>query len=296
MQRALSGVVSLGFVLALGGIVSAAEPELTPLWPDGAPGALGSEASDIPGLWISRADPQTANGAAVVVLPGGGYQHLAVGHEGHEIAAWLNARGITAAVVKYRLAPRYRHPAPLQDAARAMRFVRAHASEWNVDPRRVGVMGFSAGGHLAATVSTHFDAGDPDSADPIERQSSRPDFSILCYPVISLKENFTHGGSRRNLLGENPDAELVESLSNETQVSEQTPPTFLFQTNADKPVPAENCIAYFLALRKHNVPVELHVYQEGRHGVGLAADDPVLSTWSERLADWLKANGFLDNR
>jgi hypothetical protein len=158
---------------------------------------------------------------------------------------------------------------------------------------RVGVMGFSAGGHLASTVSTHFDAGKSDSGDPIERHSSRPDFSILCYPVISFVADFSHRGSARNLLGENPDPALLDSLSNETQVTDQTPPTFLFHTGEDKGVPVQNCLVYYRALVEHGVPAELHVYQNGPHGVGLAPGDPVLSTWKERLRDWLQVNGFL---
>ncbi|MCA9082275.1 MAG: alpha/beta hydrolase, partial [Planctomycetaceae bacterium] len=191
--------------------------------------------------------------------------------------------------------PKYHHPAPLNDASRAVRYVRAHAEELKVDPHRVGIMGFSAGGHLASTVSTHYDAGNADSADPVAKQSSRPDFSILCYPVISLRSSFGHAGSRRNLLGENPPQELVESLSNETQINKETPPTFLFHTGEDKGVPVMNSIVYYQALVEHGVPAELHVYQQGPHGVGLAPKNPILNTWKDRLADWLKANNFLAN-
>jgi hypothetical protein len=171
--------------------------------------------------------------------------------------------------------------------------MRAHADELGTAADRVGVMGFSAGGHLASTVSTHFDAGKADSEDPIERHSSRPDFAILCYPVISFVADFSHRGSARNLLGENPDPGLLESLSNDTQVTDETPPTFLFHTGEDKGVPVQNCLVYYRALVEHGVPAELHVYQNGPHGVGLAPGDPVLSTWKERLHDWLQVSGFL---
>jgi len=228
-----------------------------------------------------------------VVCPGGGYGHLASDHEGQQVARWLNSIGVTAAVLKYRLGPKYHHPAPLQDVQRAIRHVRAHAAELSVDPERVGVMGFSAGGHLASTVSTHFDAGSPEATDPIERMSCRPDFSILCYPVISFEASYTHRGSVKNLLGEDPDPALVHSLSNETQVTAETPPAFVFHTAEDTGVPPQNAVAYYQALLEHKIPAELHIYENGPHGVGLAAGDPVLSTWTERLADWLKQSGFL---
>ena len=266
-------------------------PEPVLLWPDGAPGAVGDEDVDRPSLRIYPADKP--NGAAVVVCPGGGYGGLATDHEGHQVAKWLNTIGVTAAVLKYRLGPRYRHPAPLNDVQRAIRYVRTHAESLQVASSRIGVMGFSAGGHLASTVSTHFDDGNPEATDPIDRSSCRPDFTVLGYPVVSLREPFAHKGSRRNLLGENPDPELVDSLSNETQVTAQTPPAFLFHTSEDKGVPVENSLAYFQALRTHDVPAELHVYQNGPHGVGLGIVDPVLFTWKERLADWLRTNAFL---
>jgi len=282
-----------GVTALLGTAVQAADPEPIPLWANGAPGAVGTEDKDVPMLRFYPADPSNATGACVEVLPGGGYGALAVAHEGKQIAEWFNSFGVSAAVVTYRLGPRYRHPAPLQDAQRGIRYLRAHAEELKIDPRRIGVMGFSAGGHLASTVSTLFDAGDANSADPIARQSSRPDFSILCYPVISLKSSFTHGGSKRNLLGDTPAQELVDSLSTETRVTRETPPTFIFHTTEDKAVPVQNALVYYEACVKNDVPVELHVYQKGRHGVGLAPDDPVLTTWKERLADWLKINNVL---
>ncbi len=266
-------------------------PEAVLLWPHGALGAVGDEDADRPSIRIYEADEP--NGCGVLICPGGGYGGLAFDHEGHQIAKWFNTIGVTGVVLKYRLGRRYQHPAPLNDVQRAIRYVRTHAKELQVAPNRIGVMGFSAGGHLASTASTHFDDGDPDASDPIDRASSRPDFTVLGYPVISFKEPFTHTGSRRNLLGDDPDPKLVASLSNETQVNEQTPPAFLFHTSEDKAVPPQNSLAYYAACIKHGVPAELHIYQNGPHGVGLGIADPVLFTWKERLADWLQTNSFL---
>jgi acetyl esterase/lipase len=273
-------------------------PRVELLWPKGAPGAVGGEDRDKPSLTIYLPPADTATGTAVVVCPGGGYGGLAVRHEGTEVAKWLNAHGVAAFVLKYRLGPRYHHPAPLQDAQRALRTVRARAAEWKVGPGRVGIWGFSAGGHLASTAATHFDAGKADADDPIERAGCRPDFLILAYPVITLKPPYYHKGSRDNLLGNNPSDELVNSLCNDEQVTAQTPPTFLFHTSEDTAVPPENSLLFYAALRRHKVPAELHVYEKGRHGVGLAnglgsPNDPVLTTWKERLADWMKGRGLL---
>jgi acetyl esterase/lipase len=232
-------------------------------------------------------------GTGIVVCPGGGYGTLALEHEGRQIAEWVNSLGVAAFVLRYRLGPRYHHPAPMQDVQRALRFVRNKAGEFGVAPNRIGVWGFSAGGHLASTAGTHFDTGDPTAADPVDRVSSRPDFMILAYPVISLVTEYAHSGSCRNLLGDSPDTKLVESLSNERMVTADTPPTFLFHTNEDKGVPAENSVLFYLALRKAGVPAEIHIYERGRHGVGLARTDPVLSTWSARLSDWLGVRGLL---
>lgn len=270
-----------------------AADELTPLWPEGAPGKVGDEAADKPGLWIYPAAKDHNSGTAVVVCPGGGYGVHAVDHEGTQVARWLNSIGVNAYVLKYRLAPRYRHPAPMQDVQRAIQYVRANAEKNGVSPKRIGIMGFSAGGHLASTCATHFLDAKPDAADPIEKVSSRPDFAVLCYPVITMTESFGHGGSRKNLLGENPDAELAKFVSSELQVTPQTPPTFLFHTGEDTGVPVENSLAFYAACRKHKVPAELHVYQFGPHGVGLAPADPALSTWKDRLHDWLRGSGFL---
>jgi acetyl esterase/lipase len=268
-------------------------PRMELLWPGGAPGALGDADEDKPAVTIYPADPSRAVGTAVVVCPGGGYGMLASDHEGAQVARWLNTLGVTALVLRYRLGPRYHHPSMLVDAQRAVRYARSHASDLGVAPDRVGILGFSAGGHLASTAGTHFDDGDPHAADPIERAGSRPDFMVLGYPVITLEPPYAHEGSRQNLLGDAPDPKLVESLSNEKQVTARTPPTFLFHTTDDDAVPVENSVMFYLALRKAGVPAEMHLYAHGTHGVGLAPADPVLSTWPARAADWLKVIGML---
>jgi acetyl esterase/lipase len=268
-------------------------PKVELLWPDSAPGALGSGEEDKPSLSIYLPPADKANGTAVVVCPGGGYQHLAVDHEGDQIARWLNSFGVTAFMLKYRIAPRYHHPAPLQDAQRAIRTVRARAQEWHLRPDRIGIWGFSAGGHLASTAGTHFDAGNPSAADAIERAGSRPDFMILSYAVISFTTDYVHKGSRKNLIGENPDPKLAESLSNELQVTAQTPPTFLFHTTTDQTVPVENSVLFYMALRKAGVPAEMHIYANGPHGVGLAVTDLALSSWPRRLEEWMQGRGLL---
>jgi acetyl esterase/lipase len=263
------------------------------LWPDGAPGALGIEAVDRPKITVYLAPADKATGAAVVVCPGGGYAVVAADHEGRQVAEWLNSLGVSAFVLQYRLGPRYHHPAPLHDAQRALRMVRARAKEWGVDPARVGILGFSAGGHLASSAATHFDDGDPDAADPVDRASSRPDFAVLGYPVISLTTAAAHSGSRRNLLGEEPDPPLVWKMSTELQVTPRTPPTFLFHTDDDPGVPVENSLLFFQAMKRAGVPGELHVFAHGRHGVGLAPEDPVLSEWPKLCARWMEGLGLL---
>ncbi|MGH7972126.1 MAG: alpha/beta hydrolase [Limisphaerales bacterium] len=244
-----------------------------PLWPNGAPGALGNADKDIPTLTVYLPEPGQATGAAIVICPGGGYGMLA-SHEGVDYARFLNEQGIAGFVLKYRLGSAgYRHPTMLLDAARAVRAVRARAAEWKVDPKRIGLMGSSAGGHLASTLLTHFDAGKADSTDPIERQSSRPDLGILCYAVITMGQ-FTHEGSKRNLLGDHPSPELVRNLSNELQVTKDTPPCFLWHTWEDPVVPVENTLQFAQALRRAGVPFDLHIYQKGGHGLGLGAPYP----------------------
>jgi len=264
------------------------------LWPEGAPGSLGKEPGDIPTITPYLPPKEKVTGAAVIVCPGGGYTHLA-DHEGGPVAEWLNTLGVTAFVLKYRLGPRYHHPAPLQDAARAIRLVRSRAAEWGLDPQRIGILGFSAGGHLASTAGTHFDSGKPDDADAIERVSSKPNLMILIYPVITMRDK-THAGSKKNLLGENPSAELVALLSNEEQVTKETPPTFLVHTQTDTAVPVENSLVFVAALRKAGVPFEFHLYERGPHGFGLGVKDPILATWPDRCADWLRVHGFVAAR
>jgi len=262
------------------------------LWPQGAPGAMGKDEIDKPSIDIYPVTAVNKVPTAGVVLPGGSYMHLANDHEGKQIAVWLNKLGITAFVLKYRLGPKYHHPVELEDAQRAIRYARLHAKEYGYDPNRIGIWGFSAGGHLAATAGTHFDNGKSDGADVIDRQSSRPDFMILAYPVITLTEPYAHRTSRESLLGPSPDPALIELLSNEKQVTAKTPPAFLFHTGDDTVVPVENSVLFYEALKKAGVSAELHIYPHGEHGVGLAQNDPVLKTWPDRLADWLKAQNF----
>jgi acetyl esterase/lipase len=221
---------------------------------------------------------------------------VAADHEGKQVAEWLNSLGVSAFVLQYRLGERYRHPAPFQDAQRAIRMVRSRAKEWAVDPKRVGILGFSAGGHLASTAATHFDDGRRDAADPVEREGSRPDFAVLCYAVISLVDPVAHSGSRRHLLGDSPDPALVELLSNERQVTARTPPTFLWHTADDSAVPVANSLLFFEALTRAGVPGELHVFPHGRHGLGLAPGDPAVSQWSRLCAVWMEGLGLLKKR
>ena len=268
-------------------------PKTELLWPTAAPVALGNEDADKPSLTIYLPDSSQASGSGVVVCPGGGYGMLAVDHEGKQVAQWLTARGVVAFVLKYRLGPRYHHPVELGDAQRAIRYARYHAAEYGIGPEKIGIWGFSAGGHLASTAGTHFDSGNSGASDPIDRVGSRPDFMILCYPVISFTTPYVHRGSMRNLLGDNPDPKLAGSLSNETQVTPQTPPTFLFHTDSDDGVPAENSVLFYLALRKAGVPAEIHIYERGPHGVGLAPFDPILSSWTRRLEGWMRLHTWM---
>ncbi|MFV2067965.1 MAG: alpha/beta hydrolase [Pirellulales bacterium] len=289
--------VHLLVVLAVGlvpGDLHAGTPSKELLWPDGAPGAKGNEDRDRPTLTIYLPPSEQANGAAVVVCPGGGYGGVAMDHEGHAIGKWFTSFGVAALIVDYRHRGKgYGHPAPLQDAQRAIRTVRARASEWHIDPHRIGIMGFSAGGHLASTAGTHFDGGNPQATDLVERASSRPDFMILCYAVIALDEPFTHRGSQINLVGKDADPALVKSLSNEKQVTAETPPTFLWHTSEDQSVPAENSLQFYRALQRAHVPAELHIYAHGRHGVGLAASVPGTSAWPEACRAWMAGQGLL---
>jgi len=262
------------------------------LWPDGAPGAIGTEEVDRPTLTIFLPDKRHATGAGVIVCPGGAYTVLAIDHEGQQVAQRLNSMGVAGFVLKYRLGPRYHYPAPLDDAQRAIRYVRAHAREYGLATNRIGILGFSAGGHLASTAGTHFEAGKSQTSDEIDQQSCRPDFMVLCYPVISLGAN-GHSYSKKMLLGDNPDPKLVELLSNEKQVTTNTPPAFIWHTSEDYGVSPENSILFYQALQKTRVPVESHFFAFGPHGIGLASGDSTAISWPELLALWLRRSGFL---
>ncbi|MBI1370040.1 MAG: prolyl oligopeptidase family serine peptidase [Planctomycetes bacterium] len=280
-------------VIAQAGLGAASPPpegiERIKLWPDGAPDAKGEGELDTPTIDLYLPDADKANGTAVVVYPGGGYGGLAMGHEGMDIGRFYQAHGVAAFVTRYRLGSTgYRHPVEMHDAQRAIRWVRAHAEQYKIDPKRIGVMGFSAGGHLAGSVTTHYDAGDPNAADPIDRVSCRPDFSVLCYGVLSMDEKITHMGSRKNLLGDNPPQELVDEMSAEKQVTKDTPPVFIFHTSDDGAVPVMNSVRFYIACHEAGVPAEMHIFRTGRHGVGLAANDPKLNLWPELLVRWMQ--------
>jgi acetyl esterase/lipase len=245
-----------------------------------------------PDITVYMPSQRAATGQAVIICPGGGYVNLSYSWEGSDVAKLLNAKGITAIVLKYRL-PNSKsnitpHLSPLMDAKRAIRLVRANAARWNINPSKVGIMGFSAGGHLASTLGTHFDNGDANAADTVERFSSRPDFMVLVYPVISMSKPIMHAGSRNNLIGANADSSLARLYSNELQVTKQTPPTFLVHATDDKTVPVENSLLMYQALKDNGVPVEMHIYPTGGHGFGLALGKGYLETWTDRLVDWLR--------
>ena len=298
MIRRTSAIVILciaSATFALGQVAHdlTAEPQTILLWQNGAPGALGQGEDDQPTITVYRPWGHNLSGTAVVVAPGGSYGFLASNHEGRQVANWFNAMGITAFVLKYRLGPRYHHPIELGDAQRAIRLVRSRATEFEISPARIGMMGFSAGGHLASTTATHFDGGNPAAADPIDRAGSRPDFVILGYPVITLEAPYAHQGSIKNLLGDHADPKLVEELSSDLHVTAQTPPTFVFATSDDDVVPVENSVSFYVALHKAGVPAELHVFERGPHGVGLALGNPALGKWPALLADWMRQRGLL---
>ncbi len=263
------------------------------LWPNGAPGALGNNDCDKPSLTVYKPSAN-ATGAAMIICAGGSYEFLA-DHEGHDYALFLNQYGVTCFVLKYRLGSAgYRHPCMLWDAARAVRTVRSHATEWGLDPNRIGIMGSSAGGNLTATLLTQFDAGNPKAADPVDRLSSRPDLGVLCYPVITMGPN-THEGSRDNLLGPSASPDMIAKLSAEQNVTPQTPPCFLWHTWEDASVKAENPLAFADALRRNQVPFDLHIYQKGTHGIGLVDKQPPFKNahpWARDLVFWLQAQGF----
>jgi len=291
---ALAGFAALvGVIFGLAAPLRAVEigPEIR-LWEHEAPGALGTRPIDIPTLIVYRPEGSKRNGASMVVVPGGGYSYLAEPGNGQTYAEWLAANGITAYVLHYRMGPIYHHPVQLNDAARAVRLVRSFARRDGLDPARVGVMGSSAGGHLAATVATQFNAAATGASDPIDRESARPDLAVLCYPVISFGE-FAHVGSRTMLLGHDPPADLVRSLSTELQVTKDTPPCFLWHTGEDKSVPVENSLLFAAALRRAGVPFSLHVYETGPHGLGMGRPGRPAPPWQDQLLYWFKERKFV---
>lgn len=276
-----------------------------PLWLDGTvPGAFGIEATDTPTLTVFPVPEGRANGgAAVIVFPGGGYW-IHADHEADPLALWANDDlGATGFVLRYRLGQHgYRHPIMLGDAQRAVRTVRSRAVEFGIDTKKIGVLGFSAGGHLAATLATHHDAGDPNAADPIERESCRPDFAVLVYPVISFVADYAHAGSAEQLLGKSPDPELLRLLSTDTQVTPETPPCYLVHSTDDSGVPVQNSLSFAMALANNGVPFGMSVFAHGGHGYGMADGqttgahtakaDPYLRRWPSDCADWLRKMGF----
>lgn len=281
------------FVLALASTTRSANlPETVLLWPAGAPGALGTTDGDKPSLDVYRPTGAVI-GTAVVVVPGGSYERLMLDHEGAQVAHWLNDRGVAAFVLHYRVAPRYSYPAPIQDGQRALRYVRAHAEEYGVRPDRIGIWGFSAGGHLAASVATHFGRGKAEAVDPVERVSDRPDFAVLAYGVLSMEADITHPTSRRNLLGPNPEPSLIEQFSNEKQVTRDTPPCFLFHTGNDSVVPVENTVRFYVTLQRLGIPAELHIFEQGDHGAGLGQSNPQLRVWPDLLEGWMRLHGWI---
>ena len=308
MNRCFTPLLALGLITASFAAMPDPNPLVLPLWTGSPPnpqpaGKPEERVQETQILWIRHVENPSvevrlpargnATGQAVVVCPGGAYAGLAYDWEGTDFAGWLNNHGIAAIILRYRLpvdgdVAHQKWLVPLLDAQRALRLTRAHAAEWGINPAKVGIMGFSAGGHLASTAGTHFDAGDAAAADPVDRLGSRPDFMILVYPVISMLPPATHGGSRRNLLGENPPEELVRQYCNELQVTAETPPTFLVHAGDDGAVPVANSLLFYQALVAHKVPAELHVYPHGGHGFSLALTKGRLQDWTQVCARWLK--------
>jgi acetyl esterase/lipase len=257
------------------------------LWPNGVPGALGDAEADKPRLYPFVVQTKSTS-AAVLVIPGGGYQHVAIGHEGFQYARWLNTQGVTAFVLDYRVAP-YKYPVEIQDGMRAMRYVRTHAADYGIDTNRIGVWGSSAGGHLASTLGVHGNdaAPLPEKTDSADQADARPNFMVLSYPVIDMQASIAHVGSMKNLLGETPDPQMQQKFSNQLNVNAQTPMTFLFATTGDATVPVENSLDFYRALERAHVPVEIHIYEYANHGCGLCGTIPSLETWPLLLRNWL---------
>jgi len=316
-RRSVLSFTFLTLSIAISNTSLAVDPLEIRLWEGTAPGSEGAGAVretveergtpekhdrkvqgvTVPTIKVHLPPKKTNTGAAFVLIPGGGYSGLAIDKEGHDIARYLNTIGITGIVLKYRL-PRpegfvFHHDVPLSDAVRAIRITRHYAKEWGLDPDRIGVMGASAGGHLASSLATHFDEFGGESTDSIDSLSSRPDFQVLLYPVISFRDGIAHGGSRRNLIGENPSPDLIDRYSNELQVTVTTPPAFLVSTYDDH-VKAENSMLYFKALRAVDVPAELHIYEVGGHGYGISPTGNPVSTWHLRMAEWMKQRELLE--
>ena len=294
LQRSFS-LGAILIVLLTQGLAHAqptARPDAKPLWPGEAPLATGQSPADQPTI-TSFLPATNPTHTAVIVAPGGGYEHLATDKEGDQVARWLNARGVAAFVLKYRLGPSYRHPVELGDAQRAIRTVRAQAASLGISPDHIGMWGFSAGGHLTATAGTLYNQPATPPQDAIDRQSARPDFLILAYPVIAMDQPYGHTGSIRNLLGPDPDPALVALLSPQLHVTAETPPTFLFATTDDATVPVMNSVLFYSALVAAKVPVEMHLYEHGPHGVGLAASFPALQGWPDLLATWMRNHGLM---
>jgi acetyl esterase/lipase len=267
------------------------------LWPGKAPRAQGDKPADIPALTCFFPDAAKANGTAIVICPGGGYSGLSMTSEGTDEAHWFNDHGIAAFVLKYRVSP-YGQPVPMLDGQRAIRVVRHNATDWGINPKRIGIMGFSAGGHVASTVGTHYDDGLPKPKegpfDPVLSESCKPDFMILVYPVITMKDKITHEGSRHVLLGDKPGAVYINLYSNELHVDKDTPPTFIAASKTDTVVPVKNSELFADALKKNKVPYEFVELETGDHGYGMAANDPKVSVWTDKCMDWLKGRGLLE--
>lgn len=299
-RRCFAALAALTFCTASLMATAAPDPsvltgETQLLWPGGAPGAVGTGPGHEPSITVYLPAPEKATGTAIVVCPGGGYGTLALDHEGEQIGQWLIGEGIAAFVLQYRHAPSYGHPYPLMDAQRAVRTVRYNAEKWGLKTGRIGILGFSAGGHLTASTGILHEGGKADAEDPIDRVSARPDFMVPVYPVITMQDDYTHKGSRKNLLGDNPDPALVEHYSLERQVTADTPPAFLVHTTDDQAVPVENNVQLYLALHHAGVPVEMHIYEKGQHGLGLGGGNAAFATWPAHCIDWLKVRGLLES-